>query len=109
MLEEVSFDCMDYFIVSQFYEQVMSIVSLNRQRHIHEPTFASLSQPGVPEPARRVMVLLALESIDYEYLYEFIRRNEWGLQELIRQYGREEVSAWTSTTCCSRKRPIDQL
>ena len=75
------------------------IIALNRQRTLYSSTFACLANAD-SEVVRRHLLLLALESLHRVSVFEFLRRNEWELQELLRHYGRERVG---------RKRPITQL
>jgi hypothetical protein len=63
----------------QWLGKVLHILALNSQRRQHDSSFKSIaSAEGLVD---------ALLAVDDTFIYDFLRRNEWGLQKLIVGYG----------------------
>jgi hypothetical protein len=82
-------------------ERITPVLELNRLLNLYDPSFACLSRCK-SDFVRRNLLLLALEAMELRFLFELLLRNEWDLQQLIRQYGREPLRG-------SRKRLFEQM
>jgi hypothetical protein len=59
--------------------QLNFILSLNKQRRLYTSTFERVREGNID-------LMDAVTRIDNNFLYEFLRRNEWDLQNLLRGY-----------------------
>ncbi|GKY98736.1 hypothetical protein MPSEU_000829900 [Mayamaea pseudoterrestris] len=78
----------DEHVSADWCARVQHVLELNRKRIIHGPKFERIATAELESDRRRGM-LEAVEAVDLLMLYEFIRRNEWDLQDLIRENCRE--------------------
>ena len=90
-LEEIIFDSAELvtMVDTDWHARLQHYLNLNRQRHRLDPGFMTLTRMEV-EFLQRLLFTEAIETMDLEVLFEFLRRNEWNLPIFLQRFGKRE-------------------